>query len=262
MASRVSALRDRIQARVARAPAGGADGAAGPDVVSTLTEDQRAIVEQAQPYTMTGPERIVAAIDAVEYVTRRGVPGAIAECGVWRGGSVLAMVLALQRLGVDDRDIYLFDTFEGMAAPTDADTSPYDEPAVASWARARASGKRLWDWWFDPKDVGVDSVRRLLQATGYPPEHLHFVVGKVEDTVPDEAPTEFAILRLDTDWYESTRHELIHLYPRLSSGGVLIVDDYGHWDGCRMAVDEYFGGTVPAVYFSRIDYSARVAIKS
>ena len=95
-------------------------------------------------------------------------------------------------------------------------------------------------------------------ATGYPAERLHFVEGKVEDTIPEQAPERIALLRLDTDWYESTRHELEHLYPRLSPGGVLIIDDYGHWEGARQAVDEYFKGEV---YLHRIDYTGRLAIK-
>ena len=80
----------------------------------------------------------------------------------------------------------------------------------------------------------------MLHGTGYPPERIHFVRGPVEETLPAGAPDEIALLRLDTDWYESTRHELEHLYPRLAAGGVLLVDDYGHWEGARKAVDEYF----------------------
>jgi hypothetical protein len=232
------------------------------DIESSLSDDHREIVARAQPYTMTGPERLAAAIDAVEYVVAREIPGALAECGVWRGGSVLAMVLALQRLGVTDRDIYLFDTFEGMTAPTDADTSSFDGPAVPAWNRAAANKQRLWDWWFDPSDVSVDRVRDVLSSTGYPSDRLHFVVGNVESTLPREAPDELAVLRLDTDWYESTRHELEHLYPRLVRGGVLIIDDYGHWDGCRKAVDEYFANSSPPILLSRIDYAARLGVKS
>ena len=84
----------------------------------------------------------------------------------------------------------------------------------------------------------------------------------MEDTLPEQAPSRIALLRLDTDWYESTRHELIHLYPRLSQGGVLIVDDYGHWDGCRLAVDEYFATEADPVLLTRIDYTGRICVKS
>ena len=85
----------------------------------------------------------------------------------------------------------------------------------------------------------IDTVRLLILGTGYPESHIHFVKGRVEDTLPEASPHSIALLRLDTDWYESTWHELVHLYPRVSNGGVLIIDDYGHWDGSRAAVDRY-----------------------
>lgn len=219
------------------------------------------MLERAQPYSMTSPERLVACMDATRYVVHRGLPGALVECGVWKGGSVLAMVLTLQRLGVEDRDVYMFDTFEGMTTPTGVDTSRFAEPAVATWERARQAGTRAWHEYFGSKNFGLNQVREIVSGTGYPPERLHFVVGRVEETIPDRAPDRIALLRLDTDWYESTRHELEHLYPRLVEGGPLIVDDYGHWDGCRRAVDEYFAGSAEPLLLARIDYTGRIAIK-
>jgi len=109
--------------------------------------------------------------------------------------------------------------------------------------------------------VGQDAVRATLTQSGYPTGRLHFVRGPVETTLPEHAPERLALLRLDTDWYESTRHELQHLYPRLSEGGVLIVDDYGHWEGARRAVDEYFERHPPAPLLNRIDYTGRIAVK-
>jgi hypothetical protein len=90
---------------------------------------------------------------------------------------------------------------------------------------------------------------------------MHFVKGKVEDTIPASTPDRIAILRLDTDWYASTRHELEHLYPLLAPGGVLIIDDYGHWEGCRQAVDEYFASRNLQVLLNRVDYTGRIAVK-
>ena len=98
-----------------------------------------------------------------------------------------------------------------------------------------------------------------LAETAYP--RVEFVQGRVENTLPAAAPPEIAVLRLDTDWYESTRHELEHLYPRLVDGGVLIVDDYGYWQGARQAVDEYFGETGEAILLNRIDDTGRIAVK-
>jgi hypothetical protein len=222
------------------------------------TPEDRRIMEHAMPYTMTGGARLQAVIDAVRYCERRGVPGAFAECGVWRGGSVLAMILTLQDLGRADRDVYLYDTFEGMTEPTEHDVSPYHPPAPELWQKTRG---RIWSKLFDPKQVNEQAVRETLSSTGYPDERLHFIRGPVEETIPGAAPDRFALLRLDTDWYESTRHELLHLYPRLADGGILIIDDYGHWEGARRAVDEYFAEHAQPLLLSRIDYAARIAVK-
>lgn len=231
------------------------------DLEPTLSDADRTLLEKVAPYTMTSRERLMATVDAVDYVVRRGVPGALVECGVWKGGSMLAIILRLQQLGVDDRELYLYDTFNGMTAPTDHDTSAFSEPAVDIWSRAARTGRVAWDWLFTPGVFSLLQVRELLMGTGYPPERIHFVVGPIEETLPATAPELAAILRLDTDWYSSTRHELEYLYPRLSPGGVLIVDDYGHWEGCRKAVDEYFDTKSAPVLMSRVDYTGRVAIK-
>ena len=234
---------------------------AAKDALAGLTDEDRAIIERALPFTMTGVARLQALVDAVRYCVRRDVPGDFAECGVWRGGSVLAMLLTLEQLGVDDRDVYLFDTFEGMTEPTEDDTSPLDPPALETWNEAQERAAQPWSEMFNSEFFNEDDVRRTVTSTGYPPERIHFVRGRVEDTVPGNAPDALALLRLDTDWYESTRHEMEHLYPRLSGGGVLIVDDYGHWEGARRAVDEYFAATGALPLLNRIDYTARIAVK-
>jgi hypothetical protein len=227
-----------------------------------LSAEDRAIVERSLPYTMTGVPRLQALIDAVRYVERRGVPGAFVECGVWRGGSVLAMISTLQATRGSDRAIWLYDTFEGMTEPTERDVSAFEPPALSVWREAEQKGVRPWSEVFGSDVFNEDDVRRTVTATGYPSERLHFVRGPVEETIPGEIPDRpLALLRLDTDWYASTRHELEHLYPRLETGGVLIVDDYGHHDGCRQAVDEYFEGQ-PPLMMTRIDYTGRIAVKA
>ena len=242
----------RFRSRAPAAPA--------PDPFAGLTPADARIVRAALPHTMTGPARLIALVDAVRYCVAREVPGSLVECGVWRGGSVLAMVLTLQDLGVTDRDLYLFDTFEGMTEPTEHDVSALDPPALETWRAASASGARPWNELFSPETFSEDAVRKLVLSSGYPPERVHLVRGPVEETLPAAAPDHLALLRLDTDWYESTRHELTHLYPRLSDGGVLIIDDYGHWEGARRAVDEYFAGA--PLLLNRIDYTGRIAVKA
>lgn len=234
---------------------------ADPAVASVVEPAERAILDEVTGYTLTSKERVLATMDAVEHVVRNGVEGALVECGVWRGGSVLAMIRTLQRHGVDDRDVYLFDTFEGMTAPTDEDVSSYHEPAINTWRRDQEAGRQSWDYYFDPSLYTLKTVQDLLFSTGYPPERLHFVVGPVEETLPARAPAKIAVLRLDTDWYESTKHEMMHLYPSVSIGGVLIIDDYGHWDGARRAVDEYFAQCESRPLLCRTDYTGRIGTK-
>jgi hypothetical protein len=230
---------------------------------ATIDANDLAIVDRATPFTMTTRERLIALIDAVRYVVARDIPGDFAECGVWRGGSVLAVIATLQDLGVDDRDIHLFDTFEGMTAPTEHDTSPVeDASALATWNAAQESGERAWNGLFDDRHFNEDAVRKLLVATGYPEERLHFIRGPVEETLPENTPEQLALLRLDTDWYESTKAEMEHLYPKLETGGVLIIDDYGHWEGARRAVDEYLTANGSPLLLSRIDYTGRIAVKT
>src|SRR4051812_48391460 len=185
--------------------------AAGPDLSELPLADRR-IVERVMPYTMTSVARIQAVIDAVRYCLKREIPGAFAECGVWRGGSVLAMILTLQELGVNDRHIHLYDTFEGMTKPTQHDGSISGSSALKGWADGQAKDEVLYAHVFGPSAFGEQSVRGLLAETGYPASLIHVVRGPVEETIPSQAPGALALLRLDTDWYESTRHELMHLY--------------------------------------------------
>jgi O-methyltransferase len=229
--------------------------------LATLTPVERSIIEQTLPHSITSRERIVAVMDAVRYVVDRDIPGGLAECGVWRGGSIMAMILTLQDLGRDDRDLYLYDTFEGMTPPTEADGQLEGKHALEIWNEAEGTEDRAWGHFFNPEIFNEDVVRENVLGTGYPAERVHFVRGKVEDTLPGQAPDEVALLRLDTDWYESTKHELVHLYPRLSDRGVLIIDDYGHWKGSRKAVDEYFAGDATPILLNRIDYTGRIGVK-
>jgi O-methyltransferase len=213
------------------------------------------IFRQVQPYTLTSPERIVAVIEATRYITRRRIPGAIVECGVWRGGSMMAAARTLQSLGETDRELFLFDTFEGMAPPTDRDVDLDGQRAANMLATTEKKQDGVWVC------VSLEDVQRAVGSVAYPASRIHYVRGKVEDTIPVNAPDQIALLRLDTDWYESTRHELEHLYPRLATGGVIIIDDYGHWKGARQATDEFIAKTPDFGLLSRIDYTGRMAIK-
>ncbi|MFM7207145.1 MAG: TylF/MycF/NovP-related O-methyltransferase [Planctomycetaceae bacterium] len=213
-----------------------------------------AICRDVAACTMTSAERIAALVDAVRHVSRHAIPGDVVECGVWRGGSMMAAARTLLECG-DMRRLHLFDTFAGMPPPADVDRDRSGTRAADLLAAADRETSSIWAC------SPLDDVRRNVLGTGYPAELVEFVVGRVEQTVPERAPETIAILRLDTDWYESTKHELVHLYPRLVVGGVLIIDDYGHWQGARRAVDEYLAETGVRLLLTRIDATGRIGVK-
>lgn len=207
---------------------------------------------------MTSGERLWSLINAVRHVIDNRVPGDFVECGVWRGGSVMAMAHELSALNVSDRQIWLYDTYAGMTAPTAADVESGTGVTAANMLSNTevADGDNVWCV------AGLADVQRNVFSTGYPREQFTFVEGDVAQTLLESAPEQISLLRLDTDWYESTRMELEVLYPRLAVGGVCIFDDYGHWQGARKAVDEYFEGLGHRPYMHPIDYSGRVLIKT
>jgi O-methyltransferase len=225
-----------------------------PHLASVLDEHEQRTISDVRFYTMVSTERLVAVMDAVKYVVDRGVPGALVECGVWRGGSVLAMIRTLQQLGVDDRDVYLFDTFEGMTEPTEHDVRFDGQSASSQLATQDRHESKVWAY------ASLEDVQAGFETVPYPSERVHFIKGPVEETVPGELPEQIAILRLDTDWYESTAHELTHMYDRLVPGGVLMLDDYGWWQGSKLATEEFLDRTGEQLLLIRMG-SGRVAVK-
>jgi O-methyltransferase len=220
-----------------------------------LSERHKKIISAARPYTMTSVERMAALVDAITFLAQNAIPGDIAECGVWRGGSMMTIALTLLACGDQTRSLYLFDTFEGMSAPTSSDKSIFGV-AAEDQLRREPKGTGIWCY------ADFADVRANLLSTGYPEDKIHMVKGKVEDTIPRTLPGSLALLRLDTDWYESTKHELTHLYPLLQSNGILIIDDYGHWQGAKKAVDEYFDEQGKKVLLHRIDYTGRLLMNA
>lgn len=208
------------------------------------------LYRRCSDYTMTSIERMHALWSAARHVTARGLEGAYVECGVWRGGSSMLAALTFAEAGESERPFFLYDTFEGMSEPTADDGAE----ARREWARHQRDNRN--DWCYSP----LDEVEANMLSTGLPRAHLQLVKGKVEDTIPARLPDRIALLRLDTDWYESTRHELRHLFPLLEPGGVLIVDDYGHWEGARKAVDEYLAEENGSLLLVRVDDTGRVAV--
>jgi O-methyltransferase len=219
-----------------------------------LEPEFESYLARCAPYSMTSRERLYSVFQATRYVVEAGVPGDIVECGVWRGGSSMMAALTLLGLGDTDRRFWLYDTFEGMPAPGAEDVDLQGENAYREWNRNQCGD--INEWCYAP----LDEVRSNLLGTGLGEQRFELVEGTVEETIPARAPEKIALLRLDTDWYESTYHELVHLCPRLSPGGVLILDDYGYWGGARKAVDRYMHEQGTTLLLNRIDSTGRLAI--
>jgi hypothetical protein len=202
-------------------------------------------------------ERMYALYKAVEHVVQMRIPGDFVECGVWRGGSIMMMALAARHFGDTQRCMWLYDTFSGMTAPSTGDIQANTGQSAQDVLNANEKNETNPFWAIASRDV----VEANLHRTGYPIDQFSFVAGDILETLPATSPRQVAILRLDTDWYESTRHELRCLYPLLVQDGVLIVDDYGYWKGVRKAVDEFFALDARRPFLHRIDFTGRICTK-
>lgn len=214
------------------------------------------IYQKCRDYTMTSQQRLYSLYIATRYVIENKIPGDVVECGVWKGGSSMLAALTMLSMENTDRNIHLYDTYQGMSEPTPHDISDFEGDPRKTWEREKKDELNLWC--YSP----LEDVQKNMFSTGYPKDKIFFIKGKVEDTIPQIIPKEISILRLDTDWYESTYHELSYLFPRLSINGVLIIDDYGHWKGSRKAVDKYIKENNLKLLLNPIDYTGRIAVKT
>ena len=205
------------------------------------------IYDRVKDYTLTSGHRLYSLYNAVRYLDEQKIRGDFVECGVYKGGSSMLMALTTN---YPNRKIWLYDTFEGMTEPckydVDLEGQKASEHMDEEWIQCIAP---------------LDEVKRNMAKTTYPHNLLKFIQGDVAQTLYDEVPGKIALLRLDTDFYESTKVELEQLFPRLIFGGVLIIDDYGHWKGSKKAVDEYFRKNNIKMLLHPMDYSGRIGLK-
>lgn len=199
--------------------------------------------EKCKSYSMIGIDAFYNIYRSVEYIALNNIPGDFVECGNFLGGAILAMSDFAHHFGLKDRQFYLYDTFEGF-------------PENIEELDARGAVVQ-----FGSSEDFIEVVRRNIATSLYPQDGFIFVPGKVEDTLPKIKPDQLALLRLDTDYYESTRVELEELYPRLAQGGVLIIDDFGCFQGARRATDEYVAKQDKKILLGRINYSVRFGVK-
>lgn len=223
------------------------------------SEQDREIVQKCKAFTMTSDARLWATISASKYVATNGIEGAFVECGVWRSGSSMAMALTLLDLNVKDRSFYLYDTFTGMTEPSEDDIDLHSVRAREILDNTpKEEGNSFWCI------ASLDDVKANMASTSYPEKLINYIQGDIVETlkIHQNIPDKIALLRLDTDWYQSTKVELEVLYPRLVKGGICIIDDYGHWQGARKAVTEYFEnqGLYPLLQVT--DYTGRLLVKT
>jgi predicted O-methyltransferase YrrM len=196
------------------------------------------IYREVRPYTMSSDCRLRGLYAAVQRVAVDRIPGDVVECGTARGGSAALLGMAIREAGFP-RTLWVFDTFEGIPAPTSAD--PDHDIAVLYTGDFRGE---------------MDQVRQLFERVGIL-DHSRLVKGLFQDTVPRCDVGPIAVLHLDGDWYESIRVCLDNLYDRVSPGGVIQIDDYGHWEGARKAVDEFLAARRLDVPLRYLDYTGR-----
>jgi len=237
-----------------------------------MNEVQKKIIVDSEIYSMTGRIRMSLLTKIIEYLNKQNAEGDIVECGVWRGGNLICAQLYLNHLNFK-KNIIGYDTFDGMTEPSDYDVqivqtkpdsknnfSPKLRKILASeWMKATDKyinkGKNIWAY------SSMEEVKQNIKEK-VPNNNIKLIKGPVEETllIKDNLPGKISLLRLDTDFYESTKIELEVLFPKLIKGGFLIIDDYGHWKGARKAVDDYFSKKMPFVHF--IDETCRLIIKN
>jgi len=203
-----------------------------------------------KPLTMTSIQRITELFNSLEYIRLNNIFGDFVECGVWKGGNILGIMEYLYYYQMLDRNVWLYDTFEGMTTPEEVDIDLKNQKASDILQQVLCYSS-------------MDEVKKNLSISKFPNENIKFVKGDVCETLnnTDNLPNKISLLRLDTDWYKSTKKEMDILYPILSKDGILIVDDYGHWRGAKIAIDEYFTLHNLSPIINNIDYTGIKIIK-
>ena len=236
---------------------------AGDHCTYDLEQEARQHIDAVRSHTMVVYEKLVTLYQQAVFCERQGLAGSFVECGTWKGGAVGLMALANLAHGQTRRDLHLFDSFAGIPEPNAA----VDGESAVRFAR-EAGGKadgQLVALKNAYRETGTLAANKELleERIGYPKTHLHYHEGWFQDTLPQTAAElgDIAILRLDGDWYDSTRVCLQHLYDKVVRGGFIIIDDYGCYAGCKKAVDEYMQENAINAYLHHIDREARYWLK-
>lgn len=192
-----------------------------------------------KPFSATSRERIYGLYECLEIIRKDKIKGDMVECGIWKGGNILGICEYLHYHNIDDVVVWGYDTFSGMTQPTSRDIDISGIKAIDVFEQVKC-------------DCSYKDVITILEKTNFPKDRIKLVIGDVLETLNNNIPENISLLRLDTDWYESTKKELEILYPKLVNGGYLIVDDFGHWKGSQTATLEYFNNNFE---YKMLDYT-------
>jgi len=227
-----------------------------------LTEDEKRIIDYVidNNLTMASRERLFATMMSCKYILENNLDGDFVECGVWRGGNSIVAAWMF-KLYNSNKKVYLYDTFQGMTPPTKMDIelngkrTASEKLAEEELIKDRGFAQNVWCY------ASLDDVKNNFSKAGLLSANVEFIQGDVLQTLDQTIPDRIAVLRLDTDWYESTKKEMDVLYEKIIPKGILMIDDYGHWGGSKKAVDEYFEENKNRPFLQYIDYTGRLGIK-
>ncbi len=220
-----------------------------------LSDNDRELINLASQYSMTPQIRIFNLLQSLRHLKYKKIKGDYVECGVWKGGNLILFKKFLQEENILSKKIYAYDTFEGMTNPDDNDFDiSTNEKAEFLLKKDTQRESNVWGV------CNLNNVKSNLLKTVGNLDNIEFIKGPVEETlIDDNIPDQISLLRLDTDWYSSTKKELETLYKKVSPGGIIIIDDYGHWGGAKKAVDDFFKNKY--VWMHYVDYACRLIIK-
>ena len=188
------------------------------------------ILKICAPFTMTTILRQKQTLESVQYIIENTIEGDLIELGVWKGGSIMIMIYKLLQLGITNRHIHLYDTFNGMTQPSINDVDVHGAKAIDI-----SRYIDLDKWCLSP----YDEVYNNIKSTNYPMEYIHFHIGDIMNVQINDIPKQIALLRIDNDWYELHKFELPLFEPNVTQKGIITSDDYSYWSGCKKAIDDY-----------------------
>ncbi len=234
-----------------------------------LEEEAEDLIRVIRPYTMVAHKALLILYQQVVYCERQNLKGCYIECGVWKGGAIGLMALANLKFGFQRRHIHLFDSFQEICEPDETVDGKRAIKEVYEWAKEPGKAgklrplKGIYDHRGGPGTL-QENKALLENIIGYKKDYLHYHKGWFQETLPKVAESidQIAMLRIDADWYASTKICLDYLYNKVVKGGFVIIDDYGAYEGCKKAVDEFMQANKVSAFLCHVNNDVRYLIKT